>query len=360
MPENKDDFIVLLNDYLKGDLDPLEMKQLESDLRADPKKQLLFDLMTSKRESGATRDQTEAAYAKQREKLVHMGAMDAKHKKTIRLPKYWQAAAASILVILSIAVLYQYNRLGSSTLSGSAEHRIATAKGERKQIVMPDGSQIWLNGESELIYGADFNIDNRNISLRGEAYFEVAKNKNKPFILSSNDVTIKVLGTEFNVRSYGDEGEIQTSLIEGKIELSTASSTGSSQSFTMEPGEKITIQKRLTKEEASDKQPNTAEIKDDNTVFIRSKIKQDIAQSTPSEILWKDNTLVLDSDPIHIVASKLEKWYNKTILIEETANRQLKYNGTFGESDIQNVLQILKESGGNFDYKINQDTIRIY
>ncbi|NQD71297.1 FecR family protein [Sphingobacterium shayense] len=360
MPENRDAFIVLLNEYLKGNLRPDQVHRLEDEIKSDPQKQLLFDIMQGKRREEPAQDQLEIDYANHRAKLVELGAMDKPKSRIFRLPKFWRAMAASIVFCLSLGVLYHYIFRTNKHASSATEYVVSTERGEKKHITMPDGTEIWLNGESELFYQAGFNTENRDIKLTGEAYFDVSKNKKLPFIVNANGIKIKVVGTAFNVRAYNEEGEIQTSLIEGKIELSTVNKTGSSQSFNMQPGEKITIQKRLTKDDKSKAQLNTASFAEESTVFIRSKIKNDFAQELPSEILWKENTLVLDSDPLNIVGSKLEKWFDKTIVIEQSADNNFKFNGSFNETDIQKVLQILKESGGDFQYETNQDTIRIY
>ena len=360
MPEHRDVFIVQLNEYIKGNLRPDQVKRLEDEIKSDPQKQLLFDIMQSKKREKPAQDQLETDYANHRAKLVELGAMDKPKSRTLRLPKFWRAMAASFVLCLSLGLLYHYTFRTNNHASFSVGHKISTERGEKKHVIMPDGTQIWLNAESELFYEASFNTENRDIKLTGEAYFDVSKNKKLPFIVKANGIKIKVLGTAFNVRAYNEEGEIQTSLIEGKIELSTANKTGSSQSFNMQPGEKITIQKRLIKDDKSNVQLNSASFSEESAVFIRSKLKSDIALELPSEILWKENTLVLDSDPLNIVASKLEKWYDKTIIIEQSADKNFKFNGSFNETDIQKVLQILKESGGDFRYEINQDTIRIY
>lgn len=124
--------------------------------------------------------------------------------------------------------------------SGKCFNQLIVPFGKRSQIIFSDGSKVWLNSGSRIVYPPVFNGVNREVFLEGEAYFEVAKNVNKPFIVRTSDFKIKVLGTRFNIQAYKNEGEQTTVLLEGKVNIAK---TGSffSKEYEMSPNDKATL-----------------------------------------------------------------------------------------------------------------------
>src|SRR4030095_9403678 len=133
-------------------------------------------------------------------------------------------------------------------VASEAMSSVATKNGNRTKIVLPDGSQVWLNAGSNLDYNnLNFNKDVREVSLNGEAYFDVAKNAGKPFIIHTKKMDIKVLGTTFNVRSYSDEKITEAALIKGSIEVTLKDRKD--QKIILKPNEKIIIPNEEPKNE---------------------------------------------------------------------------------------------------------------
>lgn len=140
--------------------------------------------------------------------------------------KQWitkRVAAAIILVICSTTAVSYYLSISGKKEVGTAllavTRIVNTANKTMKAIWLPDGTQVWLNMGSELQYNADFNKQDRRIMLTGEAFFEVATNVNKPFIVSAGNIDTKVLGTGFNIEAYPNESEIRVSLVHGKVAI---------------------------------------------------------------------------------------------------------------------------------------------
>ncbi len=103
--------------------------------------------------------------------------------------------------------------------SAHADNVVATRKGSKTNLVLPDGTKVWVNADSRLSYGKNFGNQLREVYLEGEAYFDVAEDKRKPFIVHTNNIDVKVLGTAFNVRAYGNEVNTQTTLLRGSVEV---------------------------------------------------------------------------------------------------------------------------------------------
>ena len=140
-------------------------------------------------------------------------ASKSKQKSTWR--KLAVAASISILIITSGILGIQNYRTSQYS---STEHQITVPYGSRSSIVLPDGSKVWINSGSTLTYGSNFN-KNREVVLSGEAYFDVKHQKNESFTVNTSDLRIRVLGTEFNVKSYPEEDIIETTLISGQLML---------------------------------------------------------------------------------------------------------------------------------------------
>lgn len=179
-------------------------------------------------------------------------------------------------------------------------------KGQKKEITLQDGSIVVLNNNSTISYPEKFG-DNRNVKLTGEAYFKVKRNPKKPFVVSMHDMTVKVLGTSFNINSYSSS-PTKVSVLTGKVELNSAS------------GKKII----LTKNQQANFQVNSG--------FYVTK------EESIEKIAWTHNVIVLKHTTLGATAKILENWYNVTIDFEDTALEKLVISGKFKEEKLQNVL----------------------
>lgn len=164
---------------------------------------------------------------------------------------------------------------------------ISTPRGGVYQVNLPDGTRVWLNAASSIKFPTTFaQLKERKVELEGEAYFEVAKNKKLPFIVSSGAQQVKVLGTHFNINSYPDEGEVKTTLLEGSVEVFAANKR------MLKPGE----QANVTKNGAGNVKVSTA----------------NIAQV----MAWKNGFFHFEKDNLHSVMRQLSRWYDVEIVYE--------------------------------------------
>lgn len=202
---------------LSGEATPVELSELQELIDENPELhlriKLIEDFWNSKSETPQTLD---TAFNKHLQRLSNHFATPAlqydqdnaattvieKKAFTSKNKLLWiSSIAASFIIILSLVYLSKSPK-ASSNLS---KNIVATKPGSKSKISLPDGSQVWLNSESKLTYGEKFGENTREVELIGEAFFDVVKDKSRPFIIHTNSIDVKVLGTAFNVRSYPNE-----------------------------------------------------------------------------------------------------------------------------------------------------------
>lgn len=245
------------------------------------------------------------------------------------------------------------NRMGQSEVS--------TKSGSRTRIQLPDGSSVWLNGSSKLVYdNLHFGEKLREVSLTGEGYFDIVKNKDKPFIIHANRINVKVLGTVFNIKAYPGEKNIETSLIRGSIEVTMKDSQ---EKIMMKPNDKLII----SNEEAP--MPNADKGKIIGQQATDARLDSFISmghltfakdESTVIETAWVENKLVFDDETFEEVALKMERWYGVSIRFSDVRLTKQRLTGTFEKESITEALHALQLSTPFFKYKINNQLITIF
>ncbi|WET01774.1 FecR domain-containing protein [Flavobacterium sp. YJ01] len=203
-----------------------------------------------------------------------------------------------------------------------------TAKGEKKEIFLEDGSVIVLNSNSSITYPEQFE-DTRNIQLVGQAYFKVFRDIKRPFIVQTHDVIVRVLGTSFDINSY-EHHNTKVSVISGKVEVSSPT------------GKKVQI------------------IKDQQADLIKNSDLQISTENSEDKIAWISNTIMLKNTTLSETVKIIENWYNVDITIENQELNNLTISGKFKDEKLENVLEsiaYLKNLKINYTTK-NQITIR--
>jgi transmembrane sensor len=225
-----------------------------------------------------------------------------------------------------------------------------TAKGQKSQIILCDGTRVWLNAETVLRYPAAFNEDQREVYLEGEAYFEVQKKENKvPFIVKTSDIDIEVVGTRFNVMAYSDEETVETTVVEGSIYVVRKGKESlREQNVLLKTNQKATIIKKgshIILSEVDLEKPTP--VKSDPNDRSESPIEQEqivVSRSVDVELhtAWKDDLLVFQSETLENLTYKLERWYDVNIHIEDEELKSYRYTGKFVHKETLNqVLEIL-------------------
>lgn len=267
-------------------------------------------------------------------------------------------AALSMFALLFVT-LYIFK--GSTAItSGEKQDKIvqsevSTKSGSRTKIQLPDGSSVWLNGSSKLVYdNVHFGEKLREVTLTGEGYFDVVKNKDKPFIIHTNRINIKVIGTVFNIKAYPGEKNTETSLIRGSIEVTTKDGK---EKIMMKPNDKLIIRnEEAVSEKAANK--SIAPLKDAFISMSHLTLAND--ENTVVETAWVDNKLVFDKESFEEVALKMERWYGVSIRFSDNKLKLQKLTGTFEKETVIEALAALQLSTPFFQYKINNQTINIF
>jgi transmembrane sensor len=198
----------------------------------------------------------------------------------------------------------------------------------RAQFCLPDGTTGWLNSNSSIRYRGNF-ITDREVTLTGEAFFDVFKNTNSPFRVSTDEIHVEVSGTRFNIASYANENSVEVVLEEGKLEFNSADLN---KSYTMNPNDLVVYDKRLK--------------------IISTEVVQ------PQKYLsWTDGKLVFRNDPLDVIARRLERWYNVDVEISGSFSEDLRLRATFIDESLEEVLALLKRSLA-VDYKIEDGSIK--
>lgn len=202
----------------------------------------------------------------------------------------------------------------------SVINTIQTPKGGKYQVRLPDGSKVWLNSASALSYPTAFTGTERKVILKGEAYFEIAPNKNVPFRVESDDQIVEVLGTHFNINSYDDEDFTKTTLIEGSVKVILNSKTTSGAKF-LKPGEQSL------------------------TNSSKSGIRIENAD-TEKAIAWKNGYFKFKNTPIKEIMREVERWYDVELVYEGKIPTDEFTGFISNDVKISAVLKILEQSGG--------------
>ena len=250
--------------------------------------------------------------------------------KTRRLfLQYMKYAAAVVLGIgISLSTLYLTNQENLSTVGN---YKLVTSKGEKSYLQLPDGTRVWLNSCTTLEYAENYGHSNRSIYLDGEAYFEVAKNKDLPFVVKANGIDVKAIGTAFNVSAYMEDSQLTTTLFNGKV----------------------AVQPTLTKQEVL-LEPNQVAVYDKsrNKIEVVPYDKKLFAQ-------WRGGFLSFKMMYLQDITKLLERNYNVVFRYENQGIKKLRFSGSFrNNEDLSEILNVIKTNTG-IRYQILKDTIVI-
>ncbi|WP_126969386.1 FecR family protein [Gynurincola endophyticus] len=258
--------------------------------------------------------------------------------------------AASFAAIITVAGWWLLREPKQTTVLAAvtAMNEITTPNGSKSQLRLPDSTVVWLNAGSKLTYPKEFGKDIREVTLVGEAYFDVKKKNNMPFIIHTHRMDIKVLGTTFNVKSYPGEPTTEASLIKGSIEVLLKDRE--SAPILLKPWEKIVVREFSSATVSSQK--NNAAIKEDikePEVAIKP-LGYDETNDAVLETAWVENVLVFNEMNFSEVTKLMERWYGIKIQIQNPALFKQQLTGSFKNETLDQALQAL-QFVVDFDYE---------
>ncbi len=203
--------------------------------------------------------------------------------------------------------------------------------GVKSTIYLTDGSKIILNAGSEVRYHKAFSTNKREVWLDGEAFFEVAENKEKPFVVYSGELEVEALGTEFNVSNLFNKELVSVSLSEGKVAVRQIAKQ--LESIILQPGEQVNYDHQ---------ENNFSAVIDYDKLLVEG---------------WKSGVLAFNHADLQKIKSRLELWYGVDIVIENFENRELSYSGKFENQSLENVLLSM---GFVLDFKFELDGKKVF
>lgn len=219
-----------------------------------------------------------------------------------------------------------YQVLANNTETNTT-NTLTTVRGETYQVTLPDQTKVWLNAASNLTYSASLGTrsEARTVTLSGEAYFEVAHDKNRPFIVKTQEQTVKVLGTHFNVNSYGDNGQTITSLAEGSVQVQPTMAIIAAK--ILKPGQKSVMNGK-------------------NLAVVSANLETDLA--------WKNGLFTFEEASVPEVMQQISRWYNIDIHYNKEIPKERISGGISRQSDLKVVLRMLELI--KISYKVENST----
>ncbi|MET0463969.1 MAG: FecR family protein [Chitinophagaceae bacterium] len=366
-------FWLLLSARLAGEATPEELNELETYLKENPSEQLragTIDDIWSVNPSGSD-EFKEAAFNKhlqrmsnhfsepvlqyETETVTEQEAEKSSRKKPGLRIVAWLTAVAAAAVIGWFAYSYFPFSLTKSS-NALAQNTVSTKRGSKSKIQLPDGTQVWLNADSKITYNENFQGKIREVQLSGEAFFDVVHDEERPFVIHTNVIDVKVLGTAFNVRSYADEKNTETSLIRGSVEITLRNNPD--KKIILKPNDKLIVDNMEAKAETGSAEMVHSKHSNRPSLLTLGKVNFKDNQTTALETLWVKNTLAFDKESFDVIALKIERWYDVKVKIADNKIRKTEFSGVFEDEDLEQVMEALRMTG-NFHYDINKKEVMI-
>ena len=327
---------VLIGRVLSGEADAHERYRLQQWREETEENQATYEKLRHLWQEATLKEELSNADRVYRNILEKRGAQ-IKHqakKNSTRKPTLWKRTGiAAVLLLMATMAWWSPN----VPVTHSPAENIAwvvnqNLAGEKSKILLSDGTIVWLNAESKLRYLPNFNDTVRRIALVGEAYFQVARDSLRPFVVASEGLQTTALGTSFNVRHFAGDSVVVVFLEEGKVNVERTDDPGTS--VFLEPGYGVTSQ-------------------------IGGSGLQKFADRANLWTGWKDGVLIFDNASIYEVIRTCERWYSVKFSIRGSPPSNWKFNGKFDNENLKNVLESLTY-GKAFDYTIQDKQVVLH
>ncbi len=277
-------------------------------------------------------------------------------KKGVAPFKKFIISAMFVIVMISSWLLIKQKQDTTVAQKPIIPVQVLTQNGSRTKLLLPDGSNVWLNSGSKITYNKDFEKgDLREVNLTGEAFFDVVKNAKRPFIIHTAKMDIKVLGTRFNVKAYKDDKTTETSLIKGIVEVYLKNNPA--EKYLLKPNQKLVLLN-----DAPEKIARSANIKTRSEAAEQGIIKPLTyleGSETDIESSWTKNILSFEDESFVEVAKKMERWYDVSIEFKNKRWEEKFLNGSFEKENLEQAMKAIQFSTG-FKFKIEGEKVFIY
>ena len=313
----------LFEGYLKGNLSKAEESKLFDWINLSESNYFAFKTYVDRNQfSQSHSEETIQAWQKLKAK-IYLHHLHQPNKKIV-VPDWLKVAA---IVVVALLTGFFANRLVRTDYQyANAINEITVPKGEKAQVVLSDGTTVYLNAGTHFEYPGVFSENERNVTITGEAFFNVARDQSHPFVIKTPQFRVKVTGTSFDLRTYQEDEENSLTLKTGKVTILT-----DDRNYKVEPGEKFIF----------------------NTQTLTSKIiKADLQKS----FLWREGVTVIDDLNLEEIGKLLERKFNVQIRIADEKYKTIRYTGQFKPHEtLEDILDLIRETSPvKFRYKINE------
>lgn len=333
---NKKPDIQLLKAYLNGDCTPGEIRVVEQWLDQAPEHIDLLEGLLEPDENAL------GNFNKKKVKANIMQEIRGDDHKDLRVPvkrkvatpriltlstnrwdnsqTAWMYRAAAIILVVATSLMVTWLMGVDEKISEPLFTEISSPVRTITTRTLPDGTVVELNANSTLKYPSSFSVNERNVYLEGEAFFDVEPDTKRPFKVHSGQLTTTVLGTEFNVKYMPGLGDVEVALVEGKVEVLVPDEEGGNSSVTLKPNQWVR--------------------------YSNIDSQMAVQEGARTKILWRDGILEFKENSLLEVASTLENWYGVDIEIEDPSANDMKITGTFENESLEHVLETLNFVAG--------------
>jgi ferric-dicitrate binding protein FerR (iron transport regulator) len=361
-----DSQISLIVRHLKGEISADEKKELFAWVYNNTENERLFYTLkdiweTAKYKQVVVKSETDGEWEK--------FALIAIRKKTVKFTEH-QNKLRKLYRVLKVAafVVFAFG-IGFLTQRVLPQKEIyASVKvpfGAKTEVELADGSKVWVNSGSSLKYPARMDGKEVSLYLHGEAYFDIVSNSKRKLNVKTSTINIQVLGTSFNVRSYDDEDEVETTLVKGLISISGQVGDKSIEPIVLKPHEQMRLIKgnmKLTVKNMDEKSVSPNMENEMKRVAVRPLVKPTLEIKERVDLVpitsWKENKLIFKNERFEKLAREMERWYDVRIKIEDSLLLSTVYTGTFEKETIEQAMKALSLSLP-FTYRIEKNEIHV-
>lgn len=308
--------ILLLDRFMRGETSPEEEQQLLAWFREVDSQEDILTFYRQRWHESATKEISEEVQLRMfnqiRDRIntdkTVLQKNDRKQNRR-RLLRWGQYAAAVILCVVVGITSHLYTR---QSMAEVKEYMVEAEKGQRASVTLPDGTKVWLNSHTQIIYNTNYGVEDRVVDLRGEAYFEVAKDKEHRFIVKAGGLDIEALGTTFNVKAYKEDDDVIATLFSGSIRA-----TAGKLSAVLSPAQQVAFSRKS------------------ETLVVDSP--ENIAYAS----MWRDNELAFKGETLNDIAIRLNRLYNVQIEFKSEKIKQYRFSGVIKNNSLDNVFEII-------------------
>ena len=314
--DDKRSFEALLDEWLRGTIGESDHRRLLDIIGNDPGVDSwlagLIDAQPAEIDPEVSRRMLDRIHAS-----IDTDSKDREERNLARLRRrtmWTKISRVAAMIALPLAASFATWRVVTPDDPG-VPVEVTVDRGEKAAVTLPDGSKVWLNSASRLSYSPESWRRERNVNLTGEAYFEVRPDSRRPFTVATDKLSVKVLGTKFNVKAYPDDAVSSSTLVEGSVEVTTPDG-----SYAIEPGWQVGYD------------------------AARNVTTSPARVDTDACIAWIDNQLVFTDQTFEQIIASVERMYNIDVVFTSESIRSRRFSGTLPNNGLREFLEVISIS----------------